>query len=55
MDPRDIRVNNPTEALVLAQALAMVRERDETAHAAADGKVLQELERLTLARGRELM
>jgi len=25
MYPRDIRVNNPTEALVVEQALAMVR------------------------------
>ena len=55
MYPRDIRVNNPTEALLLEQALAMVREMDETANAAEDGKVLQEVEQLTLARGREFM
>ena len=38
MHPRDIRVNNPTEALVVEQALAMVREMNDTANAAADGR-----------------
>lgn len=55
MYPRDIRVNNPTEALLVEQALAMVREMDDTANAAADGRVLQEVEQLAITRGRELM
>ena len=55
MYPRDVRVNNPTEALLVEQALAMVREMQETAEAAADGQVLREIEQLVLARGREFM
>jgi hypothetical protein len=55
MCPRDIRVNNPTEALAVEQALAMVREMHETATAAADGRVLREVEQLAITRGRELM
>lgn len=55
MYPRDIRVNNPTEALVVEQALAMAREMDATANAAADGKVLREVEQLSITRGREFM
>ena len=55
MYPRDIRVNNPTEALLVEQALAMARELNDTANAAADGKVLQEVEQLAITRGRELM
>jgi hypothetical protein len=34
---RDIRVNNPTEALIVEQALAMYREMECTANAAPDG------------------
>ena len=55
MHPRDIRVNNPTEALVVEQALAMVREMNDTANAAADGRVLREVEQLAIVRGREFM
>ncbi len=55
MYPRDIRVNNPTEALLVEQALAMTREMNDTANAAADGKVLQEVEQLAITRGREFM
>lgn len=55
MYPRDIRVNNPTEALLVEQALAMVRELHETAEAAPDGQVLRELEKLVMTRGREFM
>ncbi len=55
MYPRDIRVNNPTEALLVEQALAMVREMDGTANAAADGRVLREVEKLAITRGREFM
>jgi hypothetical protein len=55
MYPRDIRVNNPTEALLVEQALAMVREMQETAEAAPDGRVLREIEQLAITRGREFM
>jgi len=54
MYPRDIRVNNPTEALIVEQALAMVREMQQTATAAPDGQVLAQVERLAMAQGREL-
>jgi len=55
MYPRDIRVNNPTEALLVEQALAMAREMNDAANAAADGRVLKEIEQLAITRGRELM
>jgi hypothetical protein len=50
---RDIRVNNPTEALIVEQALAMYREMERTANAAPDGRVLAEVEQLAVVRGRE--
>jgi hypothetical protein len=52
---RDIRVNNPTEALIVEQALAMYREMDRTANAAPDGQVLAQVEQLAVTRGREFM
>ncbi len=54
MYPRDIRVNNPIEALIVEQALAMVREMQQTAAAAPDGRVLAQVEKLAMAQGREL-
>jgi hypothetical protein len=54
MYPRDIRVNNPTEALIVEQALAMVREMQQTATAAPDGRVLAQVEKVAMAQGREL-
>jgi len=53
MYPREIRVNNPTEALVVEQALAMVREMQRTAEAAPDGQVLGQVETLAVRQGRE--
>ena len=50
---RDIRVNNPAEALVVEQALAMFREMERTANAAPDGQVLAQVEQLAVVRGRE--
>jgi hypothetical protein len=50
---RDVRVNNPTEALVVEQALAMYREMQRTANAAPDGQVLAQVEQLAVIRGRE--
>jgi hypothetical protein len=54
MYPRDIRVNNPTEALIVEQALAMLREMQQTATAAPDGHVLAQVEKVAMAQGREL-
>jgi hypothetical protein len=54
MYARDIRVNSPTEALIVEQALAMVREMSEAADAAPDGAVFEVAETLAMARGREL-
>jgi hypothetical protein len=54
MYPRDIRVNNPTEALIVEQALAMVREMQRIANAAPDGQVLAQAEKVAMAQGREL-
>lgn len=54
MYPRDIRVNSPLEALVVEQALAMVREMKHAADAAADGKVLDQAESIAVSQGREL-
>ena len=53
MNRRDIRVNNPTEALIVEQALAMFREMERTANAAPDGQVLAQVEELAVVRGRE--
>ena len=54
MYPRDIRVENPQEALIVEQALAMYRELRNAAAAAPDGQVLSIAEGLAMARGREL-
>ena len=55
MYPRDIRVNDPSEALIIEQALAMYREMKEAADAAADGTVFDTAESLAVARGREFL
>jgi hypothetical protein len=54
MYPRNIRIENPQEALIVEQALAMYREVRSAATAAADGEVLSVAEGLAMARGREL-
>jgi hypothetical protein len=53
MYPRDIRVNDPHEALVVEQALAMYREMRTICRAAPDGQVLDRAEQVALQRGRE--
>jgi hypothetical protein len=55
MYPRDVRVENPQEALIVEQALAMYRELRRAAAEAPDGEVLNVAESLAVARGRELM
>ena len=54
MYPRDIRVNDPQEALIVEQALAMYREMRSACRAAPDGQVLARAEQLAVQRGREL-
>jgi hypothetical protein len=54
MYPRDIRVNNPSEALIVEQALAMYREMRSAADAAADGTVFDVAEQLAVTRGQAL-
>lgn len=54
MYPRDVRVENPQEALIVEQALAMYRELRRAAAAAPDGEVLNVTESLAVSRGREL-
>ena len=51
MNQRDVRVENPQEALFLEQALAMYREMRRTAAAAPDGQVIAATEHVALARG----
>ncbi len=55
MYPRNIRVENPQEALIVEQALALHREMLKAASEAADGEVLSVAEQLVVTRGRELM
>jgi hypothetical protein len=55
MYPREIRVENPQEALIVEQALAMYREMRCIAREAPDGEAFDRAERLALDRGRELM
>ena len=55
MYPRNIRVENPQEALIVEQALAMYREMRQAASMAPDGEVLSVAEGLVVTRGRELM
>jgi hypothetical protein len=51
---RDVRVNSPLEALVVEQALAMVREMKRAADAAPDGQVLAQAETMAVVKGRDL-
>lgn len=55
MYPREIRVENPQEALIVEQALAMHREMQAAVREAPDGEAFDRAEQLALNRGRELM
>jgi hypothetical protein len=50
---QSVEVNTPLEALLVEQALAMVRELGSTADAAADGGVLAQAEVAAVRLGRE--
>jgi hypothetical protein len=52
--PLEIRLTDPVEALVVEQALALVRELKQTCQSAPHGQVLARAEILALTRGREL-
>jgi hypothetical protein len=52
--PREIRVENAVEALIVEQALAMARDLKRTADAAPDGRVLAIAEQAAVRQGREL-
>jgi len=54
MYPRDIRVQDPQEALIVEQALAMYRELRRAAANAPDGRVIDVAEQLAVVRGRDL-
>lgn len=52
--PREIRIEDPVEALVVEQALAMVRDLKRVADEAPDGQVLAHAEQAAVRQGREL-
>lgn len=54
MSLHEIRLTDPVEALVVEQALALVRELQQTCQSAPHGHVLAQAEALALRRGREL-
>ncbi len=54
MKPLDFRIADPVEALVVEQALALVRQLKQTCQEAPHGHVLVQAERAALAGGREL-
>src|SRR6266508_2991340 len=53
MTPLDFRIADPVEALVVEQALALVRQLKQTCHEAPHGHVLVQAERAALAGDRE--
>jgi hypothetical protein len=54
MSAQEIRLTDPVEALVVEQALALVRELQQTCQSAPHGHVLAQAELVALTRGREL-
>jgi len=54
MEPRTLRLTDPAEALVVEQALALVRQLREACQTAPHGHVLAQAELVALAQGREL-
>jgi hypothetical protein len=54
MKPLDLRITDPVEALVVEQALALVRQIRQTCQQAPDGHVLAQAEGAAVAGGREL-
>ena len=54
MQPRMLRLTDPVEALVVEQALALVRQLRQTCQTAPHGQVLAQTELVAVAQGREL-
>lgn len=54
VEPRTLRLTDPVEALVVEQALALVRQLRATCQAAPHGQVLAQTELVAVAQGREL-
>jgi|HubBroStandDraft_6_1064221.scaffolds.fasta_scaffold438939_2 hypothetical protein len=54
MSSLNLRLTDPVEALVVEQALALVRQLRQTCHSAPHGQVLAQAELLAVAQGREL-
>jgi len=53
MPPETLVAETPLQRLMMERALAMAKELEGACDAAADGRVLEELETLALSRGRE--
>jgi hypothetical protein len=54
MQSRTLRLTDPVEALVVEQALALVRQLRQTCQTAPHGHVLAQAELVAVAQGREL-
>ena len=54
MEPVTLRLTDPVEALIVEQALALVRQLRQTCQAAPHGQVLAQAELIALTQGREL-
>ena len=54
MSARDLPRTDPVEALIVEQALALVRELKQTCQSAPHGHVLAQAEMVALSKGREL-
>jgi hypothetical protein len=54
MQARTLRLTDPVEALIVEQALALVRQLRQTCQTAPHGHVLAQAEFVALAQGREL-
>jgi hypothetical protein len=53
MEPVTMTAETPLQRLMMEKALAMAQELERAGAAAADGRVLDELETLAVARGRD--
>lgn len=53
MEPVTMTARTPLQQLMMEKALAMAEELERSGAAAADGRVLEELEALAVERGRE--
>lgn len=54
MEPHTLRLTDPVEALIVEQALALVRHLRDTCQAAPPGQVLAQAELVAVAQGRDL-